>query len=226
MRKRPFTTMVVALVAAALAGCSAAKPDGEYYRSGFLTDYDVLEPGAEGEARLRYEADDAQWSAYPKIILDRVTIWRGADRDVDEIAREDLVRLATYMYQAFLERLRRDHEVVHDPGPGVLRLRLALTDVSAETDELVVYSTVLPPPEHVGDADLVGSEASEFLALANVEVEVTDSRTDEVLFAGVTRDIGGTALDGAADSYAEVERVFARWASRVSDALTTRQQER
>jgi len=203
-----------------LNACSArkgAQPLPQFTPSGFLQDYDLLEPGKPGQASLVYRNPDVDIPAYQKILIDRVTIWCGADLEDHAADSADFVRMANMLYSTFRERFEKTHVITDTPGPSTLRFRLALTDVTPNSSELVVYSTVVPPPEHADDATEVSPTARKFFASATVEAEVTDSETDQLLIEAVTRKFGGRALDGSIETWAEARQVFEAWANTLAE---------
>jgi hypothetical protein len=206
------------ILGATIAGCATLNGGPKFFPSGFLDDYEILKSGGDDEPRLVYRNQSVDIPAYEKILLDRVTIWRGADRVDEDEEREDSVRVATMLYSAFLEALQVDHVLADKPGPGVLRFRLALTDVGPDSSELVVYSTALPPPETFG-AHEIDDDTRAFLNAATVEAEVTDSDTDELLLAAVGRRVSELATDGRVDTWAELAGLFERAAVRVSSRV-------
>jgi len=206
------------ILGATIAGCAALSGGPKFFPSGFLDDYEILKPGGDDEPRLVYRNQSVDIPAYEKIFLDRVTIWRGTDRVDEEEEREDSVRVATMLYAAFIEALSVDHVLADEPGPGVLRFRLALTNVGPESSELVVYSTALPPPETFG-ANEIDDDTRAFLNAATIEAEVTDSDTDELLLAAVGRRVSELATDGRLDTWAELAELFERGAVRISSRV-------
>jgi hypothetical protein len=211
--KRMF---MVAIASAAIAGCASKSTAPKFFPSGFLDDYEILKPGGEDEPRLLYKNPNVDIPEYEKIFLDRVTIWRGSDRVDEEDEREDSVRIATMLFSAFRKALEVDHVVTDEPGPGVIRFRLALTDVGPESEELVVYSTVLPPPETFSGEREIDEGTRAFLERASVEAEATDSDSGELLRAAVGKRVVELSDDGRIDTWAELDELFVRSATRVS----------
>jgi len=92
--------------------------------SGFLGDYSQLEAGGENRARLLYIDGQADFSNYERVVVDPVVVW-GDPGDGGSELRE----LADYFDTALRRQLALEFRVVEDPGPGTLRIRLAITDV-------------------------------------------------------------------------------------------------
>jgi hypothetical protein len=101
-----------------VVGCAGPRPQSATVQiMGFLADYDQLEPGAEGRARLVFIDGEADFSAYERIIVDPVVAWQ-------HTAREE--RLAVSFDAALRDQLATEFDLVKTPQPGSLRLRSAL----------------------------------------------------------------------------------------------------
>jgi hypothetical protein len=99
--------------------------------SGFLGDYSGLAPDPRNGDLLLYEKDRAAMKKYNKFIVDPVTIYllpEGQDRGIDP---DDLERLAQYFHDAVTDELKKSgrYEIVTTPGPDVLELSVAITNV-------------------------------------------------------------------------------------------------
>ena len=222
-----YRVTVLGIAAALIAGCAAkpaapaARPTPEQIlqvsESGFLEDYSLLRPGKVGQASLAYINPDADFASYDKMLFERVTIWRGSQ--LDEVPREDLERLANYLYDAIFTKLERDYEMVEERGPGVVRFSLALTEVKESNPEMHVYVSDVAneAPGAERQDPTVGTR--EFVGGATVEAELADAQTGEVLGAAVDSRLGGSPATEGADSWSEVREVFDFWAERISQRL-------
>jgi hypothetical protein len=212
---RMLTTLLMVL---ALAGCAPRAPVPRPLRmSGFLDDYTVLREGGPGDVRHVYRNPDAHWASYSKVLLEPVTIWRSGHKSLEPMPKEDLLRLVEDFQGAVRARLARDFRFVEKPGPGVLRVRLAITDADAADPVLDVLSaphgTGRPHPAGSGPLD---PETRRFLESAVIEGDIRDARTNTLLAAGVeSRRPGAPPFR----TWAEVDQAFAFWADRLSSRL-------
>jgi hypothetical protein len=99
--------------------------------SGFLGDYSKLVPDAKNGDLLVYEKDPNVLKKYNKFIFDPITIYllpEARDRGIDP---DDLERLAQYFHDAVTDELKKSgrYEIVTTPGPDVLELNVAITNV-------------------------------------------------------------------------------------------------
>src|SRR5207247_9177652 len=111
-----------------VGGCAHrhAAPPAEM--SGFLDDSALLREGGPNDSALVYRAPDANWSAYDKVLLEPVTLWRSGRKSLEPVPQEDLLRLVTDFQSAVRKGLGEGFRVVDQAGPGVMRIRLAIPD--------------------------------------------------------------------------------------------------
>jgi hypothetical protein len=113
--------------------------------TGFLgKDYSLLQSGAPGpgqEAMLAYTDSSANFASYCKIMIAPVTYW--ADDDSKLSSYEQQI-LCNYFYSVLTEDFSKNFTVVDEPGPGVAKLTVALTDATSATPVLRTISVVEP----------------------------------------------------------------------------------
>ena len=126
---------------------------------------------------------DAESSRYGSIIIDPVTLWCG-DMTLD-IAPEDQFVLSVYMYQVLRQHLGHDFTIVDQPGPGVMRLRIAVIDFGRASTGMHTVSATPPPARSLNDVKKLSAGAYSFTGAAESEGEVTDSVTGSRLLAWV-----------------------------------------
>ena len=124
VRRAALYTLIVVLLLA--AGCSTTRQTRSVETSGFLGDYSQLEEGKRGQAQLVYVNPRADFSRYDAVLLDSVSVWQAEGSK--PISDEDAQVLTDYFYNALHEEISKDFRVTAHPGPGVLRLRAALTE--------------------------------------------------------------------------------------------------
>ena len=123
MRRSRVLTVTLLLVAA----CAARRPGQPADFSGFLDDYSLLRPGGPGEVALVYRDPGAHWTSYDKVLFEPVTLWRSGRKSLDAVPEGDLLRLVADLEGAIRRRLGDGFELVGEPQPGVMRIRLAIT---------------------------------------------------------------------------------------------------
>ena len=131
----------------------------------------------------------------------------------------DLLRLVADLESAVRRRLGDGFELVEEPRPGVMRIRLAITEARASDPVLDVLRAR-------GDGDVTAGsgplhpETRRFIERAQIEGEIRDARTNQLLAAGVDRRRREGALP--IDTWADVDRALDFWAERVCARLEAR----
>jgi hypothetical protein len=209
--------MLLLLVA---AGCARPRPLPPPDTSGFLDDYSLLHEGGANELHLVYRNPKADWHAYNAVMLEPVTLWRSGRHSLKPVPEEDLLRLVTDFQSAVRAHLEKDFRFVDRPGPGVMRIRLGITDARASDPVLDVLTasrgTGRPHPAGSG---ALNPETRRFLESAAIEGEIRDSLTNVLLAQGVDR---RRREIPASETWAEVDRAFDFWAERMSAKLARR----
>lgn len=202
----------------ALAACASTEQTRDLRYSGFLKNYAQLSPGQRGQAMLVYVNPDADFSAYDKIMIDPVTVWRTMGSNIPSLTPDEMEQLASYLYWATRKRLENDYEIVERRGRGVLRLRLAITEAKGSNVTMDVISKVSPLPIVSGVTKLAtGTRA--FVGKAGIEMELLDSLSEHRLAAAMDERAGGRSLKGAGSTWSDVQDAFDYWAERVQKAL-------
>ena len=117
--------VAIAALACFAAGCVLRARTPVLVHSGFLSDYSVLEEAGDERAQLLYRNPETDFGKYDKIMFERVTIWVAHAEDTEKLAADDFEHLADSMYSTIHAALEDDYELVHEPGPGVLRIELS-----------------------------------------------------------------------------------------------------
>lgn len=185
------TVILVLGMVMLIAGCTVSQQAGGVETRGFLGVYSKLKPGEPSEAALIYRNPNVDWRKYDKFMIDPVKIW--------DMGNESLV--------------------LRNQGPGVMRIRSAITEAQQSKPILDSITTVVPQARLLSGAKRLTFGTNSFVGSASVEAEVTDSQTGEVLVAGVDRRAGGKTLKGVRNSWDDVEISFKFWADRFAYRL-------
>ena len=185
--------MLLLVVSLALSGCAstngkATESEGPKY-SGFLSDYSKLEPDQDGSGAMRYRNRNTDFKKYKKIILDpiRVSLLDGAEYKAIDPA--ELKALTDYFREAIARELGDAYPLVTEPGPDVLRARIAITDLVPTKPEMSVAVLVTPYATVAdlasGTATKGGAGSAPYLGHTAIEGEGLDSMTLEQVIAYV-----------------------------------------
>ena len=214
-RTKLFTAAVVATL---MVGCSNTTRDRNVDYSGFLGDYSILEEGDSDQAERRYLRPHVDWASYDKILLDPVTLWRGEESKGVGTSPEDAQKLVDYFYAVIKKDLEEQGLViVATPGPGTLRMQVAITKLKESHVVMDVISSVVPATLAISGLEKIITGKPSFVGQAAIEVKVTDSQSGELLGAGVVERVGGKLLvPSHFSSWGTVEDMMRLWASQGS----------
>jgi len=153
-------------------------------RSGFLSDYARLAPVPGGEGVRCWRAGNVDWRRYDKVLVTRmrVTLKPGQVKSVDP---SDLKTLLDYFHGALVADLRPQWQIVERPGPGVLVLRIALTDLTPTqvADSLIGTAAPYGFVAEIGSGAVTGlpAGATPYLGETGIETQLRDGATNAIL---------------------------------------------
>jgi len=216
---------VIAVLTATLivSGCAVTKQARSVEKSGFLGDYSKLKSGEKDRSLLYYENPAAVWPSYDKVLLDPVRVYTSPESGLGKVSREELQSIVNYFDASVRTALEADYKIVDKPGPGTIRIRIALTDAAGSKEISDTISNVLPP----GIAISLLKEAFTGKALgvgdASVEVELLDSVSDDRLAAAVDARVGGKTFKGKFDKWDDVKKSIDYWSEKLRSRLADSQ---
>ena len=204
MKKTCVLMVVVSCIMAVIYGCGGEQQG----RTGFLSDYSKLQ--AVSDESYRYVNEQAV-DKYSSFIVDEVKVhfFTGASaieaKSEGKITEQNLKDLTNYFHSAIVKAISDSgRKVVHQAGPGVARIRVALTDIK-ETGAL----NVLP----------VASLAGTGVGGAAMEAEIVDSVTGKQIGAVVESRKGSRVPFSNLGDWGTAKGVMDHWANRLKERL-------
>ncbi|MBT7442631.1 MAG: DUF3313 domain-containing protein [Methylococcales bacterium] len=198
LKKSSFAiSMVLGLT---IAGCGDTQFRQAPQSSGYLGTYAELKPMPGRRQALFYDNTEADWSSYTQVLIDPVHIQSRKNVDNDSMSLRDRRMLGTYFEHAMRDALSQKYHVVNQAGPGVLRIRAAITNVQS-ADALInrIGSSIIQVPGGFGQVTLEG--------------ELVDSITGDRLAAIVDGKAG--SLFESFDNWDDVTAAFDQWAEQL-----------
>ena len=219
MSNKPFNLCGILLAAAcvggmaALSGCASSGGSGNttlgsgggagvvaseatvanVARVGFLTDYAKLQPAPGGGGLLCWRSDAINWKNYDKVLIERVQVYLSRDAQ-NPIDPSDLKLLLDYFHGAVVRDLRPTTQIVNAPGPGVIRVRFALTSLTPTNTMESVAGTAIPYGfvAEIGSGAAAGRPAGStpYLGKTGMEVQFRDGATGAVIAECADTEIG------------------------------------
>jgi len=176
-----------------IAACTNITPVDQQY-SGFLDDYSGLEPLelSDGSTAMRWHAPDARAGNYTKVIVNPVEYYP-RPQPSDQVSRDRLLELSSYMTALVKEDLGQDFEVVSEPGPNTFSLRFAITGVETPTEGLKVYNAIPVSMVIAGISTAIGER--DHVPVIYIEAQATDSVSGKMLAKGVRQGVGENLKD-------------------------------
>jgi hypothetical protein len=202
-----------------LHGC--AKNAAPLNFSGFLGNYTGLRPSPDESGAWSYRKPEANFKRYTKIILDPLVIWPSQNSAYGGIDALTAWKLALAFQERMSQALAGGYVIVKEPGPGVLRLRAALTEVILERPTLASPGPLLPLANDIllqASEKISGMNALE--GEAAIEAELLDAENQERLAAFVEKRMSSKILlTRDKDSLGPVLEIFDYWANKLRHRL-------
>ena len=183
--------------------------------SGFLEDYSGFRPAPDGGGAWTYRKPGTNLKPYTKIMIDPLVIWSGPDSKKEGINDMDLWRLELTFRDKMVQALKVRYTIVNKPGPEVLRLHAALTNIQ-ETRPHAHIHTPGPVLPAASDFFVLATEtltSTRFLVGdASIEAEILDSFSHERLFGYIEhRESSKTYANKNPYTLAPFAEIFSYW---------------
>ncbi|HSR11283.1 MAG TPA: DUF3313 domain-containing protein [Thermodesulfobacteriota bacterium] len=210
--KKFFALLFAVIALGACAGSPQPKTSkflGEYYGN--------LKPvGAEGNTRA-WIREGADFTKYKRVMVDYVVFSFHEDSESKTIDANELKKIADAASLALVNAFKENFPVVGEPGPDVLRVRTAITDLKQSRPALSGMSSVLPIGAGISLLKHGTTDSWTGSGATTAEVMFLDSTTSEVLAAGEDRRTAG--YDDRFSKWGSAEDAFQYWGERISDRL-------
>jgi pyruvoyl-dependent arginine decarboxylase (PvlArgDC) len=204
-----------------MTACSTTYQTFRAKQSGFLGDYSQLRKGHGEEAMWVYLNTNANVLAYTKIMIDPVALYLTKGSPLHSLPKEDLQTIANYFAASLREQLGKDFPLVDKPGLGVLRFRMALTDMRKSKVVLDTMSSVVPIGMAISGLERLALGKTLTVGSARMELEVLDAQTG-VRLAAMVDERAGAKFTGKFDKWnrwQDVRDACDYWAERVRERL-------
>jgi hypothetical protein len=180
--------------------------------SGWMNDYDSLVFSEERNAYLFF--NEAKRGSYSKVILDEVVIYSENGEAGGQIAEES----TSYLAKGLADLLASKGMAASDPGPGILRIKLAITAVEKSKEDLKAYNFVPVAAVFRGAQAATGNVATYIDAM--FEAEMVDSVSGERVAAIVAKGIEETEKRSGDDlTFDDVKPTLDKWLAQYSETL-------
>jgi len=152
-----------------------------------------------------------------------VTVFPSKDADFKGINANDLALLQKYFHDALVKALTENngYQVVEEPGPGVLRIRSAFTDLVPVNPVMNTTTTILPQARLLSGVISTATGSNLFVGQVGIEAEFLDGQSNERLAAVASKQAGEKYVPFADRKFAptstwgQVEQGMDYWAKKL-----------
>lgn len=208
MKKRMKETSVLMIVAIVVMLVQCGCGPGAVTKTGFLSDYSRLR--AKSASSLRY-VNERALAKYSNFIVDTVDVhFHSGAKGIEEktkgkLTQQNIDDLTNYMHTKIVEAVKATgNSVVYQPGSGVARIRVAITDIDKSS-----ATTLLPQAKLAG----VG------LGGASLEAEIVDSMTGEQIAGLVEAQMGSRIPFSGLGQWDAAKQAMDNWGKRLKKRL-------
>lgn len=179
--------------------------------------YEQLKPGPKGGAKLRWMKDGVDPARFNKFMVDSVIFFLADNADYKGIDPQEMKDLADAFNKEMVAAFKGKYEMVSEPGPDVMRLRIAITNIQPSKPGKSVITSVVPVGLGVslvkkgatGGWSGSGQTCAEFMAI--------DSMTNEVLVLGI--DQQKAAFEQRFTKWGSATDAFKLWSEKIVELI-------
>lgn len=174
--------------------------------SGFLGDYSQLKPDPEFDGALRWANPNVTLADYSTFIVDPVVVQFAPNDEGTALSPDELKELTDHFRTEAIAALSEKYTVVDEPGPGVLRIRAAITSVETTVPIMNIH-----PAMKLSGLGLGG---------ASMEAEAIDSVSGERIVAIVDSQQGNRmSITEGLQTLGHAKQVMSYWVERAVENL-------
>lgn len=212
-----FKAAASLVLAAFLVGCGSTAEEEKKY-SGFLSNYDNLVEVPTGDDDLfktSWVGDGLSSGKYSALMIDPI-VYFPAPMTSEKVTSDVLSEVLSYTNSSIRQSAENTGKLVDKPGPGVARLRLAITGASIDDTGLTALQYL--PIAFVASA--ATGNLDNLAAHLTVEAEVIDSVSGELLSTTVLVGVGKEVEDEEAVlTFDMVQPVIEKWNTAMVDGI-------
>lgn len=162
-------------------------------RTGFLSDYQRLTKAPGGDGALCWRKPDLDLKRYDKVLINRIMVSLKPDQQ-QAVDPTDLKALVDYFHSALVKSLSPQMRVVNQPGPGVIVLRIELTNLVPTQVSRSLVGTAIPygfvAEAASGPASGRPAGSTPYLGETGIELQFVDGASNVILAECADTQIG------------------------------------
>ncbi len=182
--------------------------------SGFLGDYyKNLTPGPKDGIKERWLKPGVDFGKYNKLMIDSVIFYYADDSEDKGIDGEHVKELTDAFNLEIVNALKDKYPIVADPGPDVVRIRIALTNVKKSKPVVSAITSIVPVGIGVSLVKKGVSGSYTGSGATTAEAMVLDSTTNDVV--GLAFDEQSAGYMDRFSKLGSAKEAFKFWAERI-----------
>jgi len=200
--KKAFRVILSVVIGLAVAASTGFAEDIKY--SGFLGNpsvYSLMKPGPEGGVKLRWMKEGVDPKKYEKFMVDSVIFFLSDQAEYKGIDPQEMKELCDEFNKALVAAFKDKYPIVADPGPNVMRIRIAITEIKPSRPGVSTVTSIVPVGLGVSLVKKGATGGWAGSGETGIEMMALDSVTDEILVLAVDQ------------RKAEFEQRFSKWGS-------------
>jgi len=146
-------------------------------------------------------------------MLDGVVFYFAPDSDDKGIDPEQMKELSDAFNKELVNALKDKYPIVADPGPGVLRIKIALTGIKQSRPVLSGITSIVPVGIVISSVKRASTGSWTGSGATRGEVMMIDPGNDEVIGVAVDEQVAG--FTDRFSKYGSAEEAFKFWAGRI-----------
>ena len=221
-----FTRAVVIISALMLLnGCAGSSTSGSgaaAKQNMTLTKPELLKPLAGDDFAKSWRGQGVDWSIYDKIFIDRIQVFINQDSTDNGIDPTDLKMLIDYFYETLVKNIEPTTNIVDKTGPGVLVVKIAITDLMPTDYKLSVIGSLTPyafvAEAASGPASGRPAGSTPYLGECGIEAKFMDGSSGEIIAEFTDTKIGKKYDVDTSKGTADAGK---KWVNGYLDSFTT-----
>ena len=175
--------------------------------------YGKLGPGPKDGAKLRWLKPGVDFSKYEKFMIDSVVFFLADESEYKGIDGNEIKELTDAFNLELVNALKDKYPIVSEPGPEVLRIRIAITNVKLSKPVLSGVTSIIPIGLAVSVVKKGATGTWTGSGEVGVELLAIDTMTNEVIAAA--QDERSAGFTERFSRLGSAEEAFQFWAGRV-----------
>ena len=200
--KKAASIILAVVIGLAVSASNGFAEDIQF--SGFFGNQSVyaqLKPGPEGGGKLRWIKDGFDAKKYDKFMVDSVVFFLADKSDYKGIDPQEMKELADEFNREIVAAFKDKYPIVAEPGPNVMRIRIAITNIKQSRPGVSVVTSIIPVGLGVSVVKKGATGGWSGSGETGIEVMALDSMTNDILTLAVDQ------------RKAEFEQRFSKWGS-------------